>query len=54
MQMNTIKITQGKLLNERQLLSLITAGWEGSWGWSRGGTSAGCAGSAADSFVRPN
>lgn len=54
MQMNTIKITQGKLLNEKQLLSLITAGQEGSRGWSRGGTRAGCAHSAADSFVRPN
>lgn len=32
MQMSTIKTTQGKLLNE--LLSVVTAGREGSWGWS--------------------
>lgn len=36
MQMNTIKITQGKLLNKRQLLSVISAGREGGRGWSRG------------------
>lgn len=36
MQMNTIKITQGKLLNKRQLLSVISAGREGGQGWSRG------------------
>lgn len=33
MQMSTIKITQGELLNERQLLSLAPAG---RWGWKRG------------------
>lgn len=38
MQMSTIKITQGELLNERQLLSLAPAGRSGGkWGWSRGG-----------------
>lgn len=30
MQMSAIKITQGELLNERQLLSLAPAGREGS------------------------
>lgn len=36
MQMSSIKITQGELLNERQLLSLAPAGREGSGAGAEG------------------
>lgn len=57
MQMSTMKITQGELLNESQLLSLAPADREGSGagaGLERSGSGAGCARCATEGFVRPN